>query len=282
MKAYKFPVIFTILAVLASCGGKDGSSQQKKEEQTIDPRAVRKSENVLNLATYNVGVFNKSGVNSLFDIVRMMKTLDLDAISLNELDSCNTRSGKGVYQLKDFADEMGKWNYNFGGAIAYREGTYGIGAATPHKILNKWSIKLPKSDDKEVRALSVIETEKFVFCNTHLGLTEKSQKDQVTVINNFVKEHFAKCAKPVFLCGDMNAEPHHAAIAQLEESWEILNDKDTFTFSTSNPVKCIDYFMLYRDAKGCNVVRTFVGRDLGKGAAVTASDHFPVFVQVEL
>lgn len=282
MKAYKFPVIFTILAVLASCGGKDGSSQQKKEEQTIDPRAVRKSENVLNLATYNVGVFNKSGVNSLYDIVKMMKTLDLDAISLNELDSCNTRSGKGVYQLKDFAGEMGKWNYNFGGAIAYREGTYGIGAATPHKILNKWSIKLPKSDDKEVRALSVIETEKFVFCNTHLGLTEKSQKDQITVINNFVKEHFAKCAKPVFLCGDMNAEPHHAAIAQLEESWEILNDKDTFTFSTSNPVKCIDYIMHLKGSKACNVVRTFVGRDLGKGAAVTASDHFPVFVQVEL
>lgn len=281
---FTFLVLFTVLASVAGCGGKDdnGSQEKKKSEEKIDPRAVRKNENVLNLATYNVGVFNKSGVNSSESVARMMKTLDLDALSLNELDSCNTRSGRSVYQLRNFADLMGSWNYNFAGAIAYREGTYGIGAVTPRKIVNKWAIKLPKSNDKEVRALSVIETEKFVFCNTHLGLTEKSQADQIKVINTFVTENFANCGKPVFLCGDMNAEPGSAAINLLQESWTILNDTGSNTFSTSNPIKCIDYIMLLKAGKGCNLIRTFVGTDLDNGAVVSASDHFPVFVQVEL
>ena len=45
-----------------------------------------------NFATYNVGVFNKSGVNSSEMVAKMMGEWKLDAISLNELDSCNTRS----------------------------------------------------------------------------------------------------------------------------------------------------------------------------------------------
>ena len=43
---------------------------------------------------YNVGVFHKSGSSSLQMVSDMMKELQVDVISLNELDSVTTRTGK--------------------------------------------------------------------------------------------------------------------------------------------------------------------------------------------
>ena len=210
----------------------------------------------LNLATYNVGAFHKSGFDSTDMIADMMKEWNLDAIGLNELDSCNTRCGVDTFQLRNFAEAMGGWNYNFTGAIRYRGGSYGIGIASPHTPVNVWSIKLPKSDDREVRALSVMEFDDFVFCSTHLGLKDQAQLDQIAVINTFVKEHFYKCRKPVFLCGDMNSEPGMVAIETLGKDWEMLSP-DEITFETSNPCKCIDYIFLYRRAGSCKVKASF-------------------------
>lgn len=250
-----------------------------KQEQTDDPAS---EEETVNLATYNVGVFNKSGVNSMKDVAAMMKEWDLDALSLNELDSCNTRSGANVYQLKNFASEMGDWNYSYARAISHKGGSYGIGSVTPEKILHRWSIKLPKSDDKETRALNVIETEKFVFCNTHLGLTAQSQMDQIGEINAFVAEHFPTCSKPVFLCGDMNALPGSESISELKKDWDLISTTGTPTFSTSNPSKCIDYIFRYKTSGKCTVRECRVGKKFENGNPLTASDHFPVLVRVVL
>lgn len=234
-----------------------------------------------NFATYNVGVFNKSGVNSAEMVAKMMGEWKLDAISLNELDSCNTRSGIGVYQLEAFAKLMGGWNINFASAIQFRGGTYGIGVAVPYEILDRWTVRLPKEDDKEVRALSVVETEKFVFCSTHLGLTDAAQLSQVDAINAFVEKHFKGYGKPVLLAGDFNATPESETISRLSGRWQILSSTDSYTYSTSKPSKCIDYILAYRHAVGCTVKETKVGTLFRNGDPAIASDHFPVFVSVE-
>lgn len=281
--------IITVLATVASfsvsCGANVESNRQPSPSQentiTVDARCVRNG-NVLNLATYNVGVFNKSGTNSMSMVSKMMKEWDLDAVSLNELDSCNTRSGINVNQLKNFANMMGDWNSNFAGAIPYKSGKYGIGVATPHEIINKWTVSLPKLDDKEMRAVSVIETDKFVFCSCHLGLTLKAQLGQVEEMEKFMEKHFSGYGKPVFFCGDMNAEPDMETITKLRENWTVLSMTDDTTFSTSNPVKCIDYIFLYKKAAQVKVKTSFIGKSFKYGDPKTASDHFPVFVQVEL
>ena len=51
----------------------------------------------LKIVHYNVGVFSKEIENSIPMIAGMMKELDADVISLNELDSCNLRHD--TYQL---------------------------------------------------------------------------------------------------------------------------------------------------------------------------------------
>lgn len=235
----------------------------------------------LNLVTYNVCDFHHAKTNSMEMVASMMKEWKPDAISVNELDSCTTRRGKDVYQLKDFAEAMGGWNYNFAAALDYRGGKYGIGVTTPHKIINKWSIRLPKSDDKEYRALCVVETEKFIFCSTHIGLTKQSQLDQIAVIDNFIAQHFTDTKKPVFLCGDMNAFPNSETLKTLEKNWTVLSVTDDTTFSTENPNRCIDYILLYKKAGQCKVVKSFVGKSFKTGTLTIASDHFPLFVKVK-
>ena len=58
----------------------------------------------LKIVHYNVGVFSKEIENSIPMIAGMMKELDADVISLNELDSCNLRHD--TYQLRDFAAHL--------------------------------------------------------------------------------------------------------------------------------------------------------------------------------
>ena len=271
-------VIAAILAT-AACGNthklEDWHPAEEKKDSTVHS-------DIYNFASYNVGVFNKSGTNSMKMVARMMKEWDLDALSMNELDSCNTRSGASVYQLADFADAMGGWNYNFASAISYKGGSYGIGIVTPMDIKAKWSVQLPRSNDSEIRALSVVETEKFVFCSTHLGLTEQARLDQIDVINLFINSHFKNYRKPVILCGDFNAEPGSAPLARFAEDWTVISDTDSFTFSTSNPKKCIDYVLLYRNAASCTVKLSKVGTSFKSGDPRTASDHFPILVSVKI
>ena len=82
----KFSILFssTVLAIaLAAC-------QQPK---------------VYTFVQYNVGAFSKydsSGVEAIADAIREIKA---DAVTLNELDSCTTRTGR-VDQLAAFAREM--------------------------------------------------------------------------------------------------------------------------------------------------------------------------------
>jgi len=244
-----------------------------------------KGDNTLRLVTYNVGAFHKAGYTTEHMCVEILKSLEPDAISLNELDSCNTRGGIYTDQLSQVSAALGKWPCVFGKAIAYKGGSYGIGVLTKpcYNVVSSWTAQLPKADGKEVRALAVIETEKFVYCSTHLDLTDSSQLAQVEAIDSLVAARYDGIAKPVFLCGDMNAEPGSATIGRLKEKWEMLNSVD-YSFSTNKPRKCIDYIFAYKNAAKVKVLKkkvctSFKSKDIN---AVIASDHFPQFVEIEI
>lgn len=244
-----------------------------------------KNENNLRLVTYNVGAFHKAGFTTEHVCIQILKELKADAVSLNELDSCNTRGGIYTDQLSHVSAGLGDWPYVFGGAIAYKGGSYGIGVLTNPRfeVVEKWSAKLPKADGKEVRALAVIETERFVFCSTHLDLTDASQAAQIAAIDSLIAARYKAYTKPVFLCGDMNAEPGSATVLKLQESWELLSSTD-FSFSTDNPRKCIDFIFAYKNAAPVKVIKkkvctSFKNKDIN---AVIASDHFPQFVEIEI
>ena len=95
-------------------------------------------------------------------------------------------------------------------------------------------------------------------------------------LNDWFKAVYAGAKKPVFLCGDFNAEPDSEAIRLMRQGWTQLSGVDN-TYSTKNPRKCIDYVFAYKAAAPVEVLSSEV---LTAGTE-SFSDHFPVKVVVK-
>ena len=235
------------------------------------------------LGTYNVGVFGKSGSNTTEMVASMMKELGVQVLSLNELDSCTVRHPE--FQIKDFAEAMGEWNYNFAPAMDYQGGKYGIGTASSARLqpVRQYGITLDQAGGAEQRAMAVSVFDSFVFCSTHLDHRSfEAQLSQARQICAWASANYGSSDIPVFLCGDFNAEPDSGTISLMKKDWTILSPLQP-TFSAGNPVKCIDYIMVYKNAsKRVKLLDNGVAAEFKTGDVTVASDHLPVFVKVKL
>ena len=251
------PVAFFLLALaLLSCG------------KTKEPVKMT-------LLTYNVGVFSKYEDNTIPQVADVIRDAGASLVALNELDSCNRRHAD--YQLEELAKTLGNWSFQFASAFPYAGGAYGNGVLSRDKVLFRYKVHLPKSDGSEPRSIAVVETDRCVFASAHLDYVgENSQRDQVAALNDWFKAVYGGARKPVFLCGDFNAEPDSEAIGLMKKNWTILSGT-SFTYSTKDPRKCIDYIFAYKDAAPVTLVSTEV---LTSGTE-TLSDHFPVKVVVK-
>jgi len=227
------------------------------------------------LVSYNVGVFSKYADNTVPQVADVIRGADATLVALNELDSCNRRHA--TFQLKELADELGGWAYQFASAFPFAGGAYGNGVVSRDRVISRYRVHLPKSDGSEPRSVAVVETDRCVFASVHLDYVgERSQIDQVNALNDWFKAVYTGAKKPVLLCGDFNAEPDSEAIRLMRESWTQLSGTD-FTYSTKNPRKCIDYVFAWKEAAPVEVLSSQV---LTAGTE-TLSDHFPVKVVVK-
>ena len=229
----------------------------------------------MTLVSYNVGVFSKYEDNTIPQVADVIRGAGASLVALNELDSCNRRHAD--YQLQELAKELGDWSFQFASAFPYAGGAYGNGVVSRDKVISRYKVHLPKSDGSEPRSIAVVETDRCVFASVHLDYVgENSQRDQVEALNDWFKGVYAGAKKPVFLCGDFNAEPDSEAIELMRQGWTRLSGTES-TYSTKNPRKCIDYVFAYKDAAPVEVVSTEV---LTAGTE-TLSDHFPIKVVVK-
>ena len=229
----------------------------------------------MTLISYNVGVFSKYGDDTTPQVCELIREADASLVALNELDSCNRRHA--AFQLKELADGLGGWSFHFASAFPFAGGAYGNGVVSRDEVVSRHIIHLPQSDGSEPRSVAVVETDRCVFASVHLDYVgEHSQRLQVETLNGWFKAVYAGIGKPVFLCGDFNAEPDSETIRLMREDWIQLSGTD-FTYSTTNPGKCIDFVFAYKDAASVEVVSSEV---LTEGTA-TFSDHFPVKVVVK-
>ena len=251
------PVAFFLLALaLLSCG------------KTKEPVKMT-------LLSYNVGVFSKYEDNTIPQVADVVRGAGASLVALNELDSCNRRHAN--YQLEDLAKTLGDWSFQFASAFTYAGGAYGNGVLSRDKVISRYKVHLPKSDGSEPRSVAVVETDRCVFASVHLDYVgENSQRDQVQALNEWFKSVYGGAKKPVFLCGDFNAEPGSEAIRLMQADWTQLSGT-YFTYSTKNPRKCIDFVFAYKGAAPVEVVSSEV---LTAGTE-NLSDHFPVKVVVK-
>ena len=229
----------------------------------------------LTLLSYNVGVFSKYEDDTTPQVADVIRSSGATLVALNELDSCNRRHA--AFQLKELAKTLGDWPFQFASAFPYAGGAYGNGVVSRDKVISRYRVHLPKSDGSEPRSVAVVETDRCVFASVHLDYVgDNSQRDQVQALNEWFKAVYGGAKKPVFLCGDFNAEPDSETIRLMRYGWTQLSGED-FTYSTKSPRKCIDYVFAYKDAAPVEVISTEV---LTAGTE-TLSDHFPVKVVVK-
>lgn len=262
MKFFRFILFASVLAVLISCN-----------QEPV----------VLRLAHYNVGAFNKTDSSSTDVIAAMISEIEADVVSVNEVDSCTTRTGL-VDQLADMSEKMGDWGCWYASAMPYRGGAYGIGISydPKFKVIRTDKVALPKLTGTEPRALAVVEFEDFVFATCHLDYkTEDSQLGQIAVINDYMDKNYGDGAKPVFLCGDFNCEPGSVPIDEMLRSWKTISPVQ-LTYPAVNPRKCIDYVFVREGRNKVDVVDAKVYTDFKTGDVETASDHLPLYVDVRI
>lgn len=258
----------------------------------VDAQTYPKAPGVIRLLTYNThygkgggspGVMNDSNIVNLGRVIR---ALDADIISLQELDSASQGRGNR-YLLRDIAQSTGLDYADFyGNAQPFdKNGSIGCGALVKKSlpVKSRYVAYLPGD---EGRAAVELELDKFVFIATHSDLHNEKRKQGAKIICNDARE----MDKPVFVAGDLNDSfrwPHGGfSFPVFNRDFVIASD----TIGSSTPDQpgdngLIDFILLSkRGRKKVKIVDTHIVRTLdidGKQIDLSiVSDHYPVFVDI--
>ena len=226
------------------------------------------AQNTLKLMSYNIK--NANGMDNVCNFQRIANVINNaspDVVAIQEVDSMTNRSGQ-KYVLGEIAERTQMHGY-FAPAIDYDGGKYGIGLLTKQVPLRLQTLPLPGRE--EARTLILAEFADYIYCCTHMSLTEEDRMKSLELVKAFT----SSSTKPLFLAGDMNAEPESGFIKELQKDFQILSNPKQHTFPAPNPKETIDYIAtLKQNAKGFAVISAKVINE------PMASDHRPILVEL--
>lgn len=228
------------------------------------------AENTLRIASYNIlngHKIDRTTVNYLGQ-EQIIAGLQPDVIAIEEVDSMTARS-EGHFVLGEYASWLGMHGY-YSPAIDFDGGKYGMGILTRERPLSVKRISLPGREEE--RTCVIAEFPRYVFCGTHLSLTEA---DRLTSLDMICSEA-ERYNKPFFLAGDLNCTPGSEAGKLLASRFILLTDTARHTFPADKPSETLDYVALYRNAAARDIVKL----SSGVVDAPDASDHRPVYADV--
>lgn len=228
------------------------------------------AQNTLKLMTYNIK--NANGMDNVCDFQRVANVINNaspDVVAIQEVDSMTSRSGQ-KYVLGEIADRTQMHAY-FAPAINFDGGKYGIGLLTKQVPIRLQTIPLPGREEE--RALILAEFEDYIYCCTHMSLTEEDRMESLKMVKSFT----APYKKPLFLAGDMNAEPESDFIKKLQKDFQILSNPKQHTYLAPEPKETIDYIAtLKSNANGFALISARVLNE------PMASDHRPILVELRM
>ena len=197
------------------------------------------AQHTLRLMTYNIK--NATGMDGVCDFQRIANVINNaspDVVAVQEVDSVTNRSNQ-KYVLGEIAERTQMYAC-FAPAIDYDGGKYGIGLLSKKAPVHLQTIALPGRE--EARALILAEFEDYIYCCTHLSLTEEDRMKSLEILKTFA----ASYKKPLFLAGDMNAEPESDFIKELQKEFRILSNPRQHTFPAPAPKETIDYVAAFK------------------------------------
>ena len=226
------------------------------------------AQNTLKLMTYNIK--NANGMDDVCNFQRIANVINNaspDVVAIQEVDSMTKRSGQ-KYVLGEIAGRTQMHAY-FAPAIDFDGGKYGIGLLTRQVPVRLQTIPLPGRE--EARALVLAEFEDYIYCCTHMSLTEEDRMESLKIVKSFTTPY----KKPLFLAGDMNAEPESDFIKELQKDFQLLSSPKQHTYPAPEPKETIDYIAaLKSNANGFALISAQVLNE------PMASDHRPILVEL--
>lgn len=226
------------------------------------------AQHALRLMTYNIK--NANGMDDICNFQRVANVINNaspDVVAIQEVDSMTRRSGQ-KYVLGEIAERT-QMHACFAPAIEFDGGKYGIGLLTRQVPLRLQAIPLPGRE--EARTLILAEFQDYIYGCTHLSLTEEDRMKSLEIVKSFT----ASYKKPLFLAGDMNAEPESDFIKELQKDFQILSNPKQSTYPAPEPKETIDYVTaLKSNANGFALISSQVLNE------PLASDHRPILVEL--
>lgn len=208
-------------------------------------------------------VHNSIGTDGRRDFDRIagvIREIGPDVAGLQELDRHTIRHWRDI--LGQIARRTGM-HATFAPAIGIFPGKYGIGVLSREKPLTVKHIPLPGAEEK--RVMLIVEFERYIFINVHFSLTQADRVTSARMILDAIKDF----TKPVFLAGDINANPDNEVHSILAPRLTIISDPTQKTRGE----RIIDYIY---GPEGTQVLRRQVVQD------EISSDHRPLWVDVKL
>lgn len=222
------------------------------------------------IMTYNVhNAIGMDGVTDCERIAKIIRENKPDVVALQELDSVTDRSQK-KYILGEIAMRTGMYP-SFSSAIDFQGGKYGIGILSEEKPLKITRKPLPGTEEN--RTFIMAEFADYVFCCTHLSLTDKDRITSIDIIKNLLEG----IDKPVFLAGDFNDTIKSEMMKETVKHFDILSDIKQNTYPSDNPNVTIDYIMSLKQS-GIKIQKTYTKVIEEK----LASDHRPIIADVKI
>lgn len=125
------------------------------------------------------------GVCDFQRIANVINNASPDVVAVQEVDSVTNRSNQ-KYVLGEIAERTQMYAC-FAPAIDYDGGKYGIGLLSKKVPLHLQAIALPGRE--EARALILAEFEDYIYCCTHLSLTEEDRMKSLEILKTFAASY---------------------------------------------------------------------------------------------
>ncbi|MDH5925977.1 endonuclease/exonuclease/phosphatase family protein [Vibrio lentus] len=282
----KYKSLLLPLSIVISATAMAGGHREPYQAQTdlIDKTFTEQQAPTIRVATFNMAA---ARVSSLTEIAKAIKALNADVVAIQEVDVLTDRSGN-VDQPKKLAELTGL-NIEFGRAIDFDGGQYGLAIASKYPILKTEVTQLP-SGNREQRIVfeAHIDVPGFnapitVF-NAHLDTKEDPtmRVGQVRELNDTAID--TRGIK--ILLGDMNDVPESVTYRELSRYWNNITDHnvDFRSWPAGNPEIQVDYVMTSK-AQVWKIKEITVPQNNTQYADTNwpaVTDHLPIVVEMKM
>ena len=215
------------------------------------------------------------GVIDLERVASVLRPLDADVITLQEIDKGVERTG-GVDQAARLGALLGM-TAHFGDFMSYQGGQYGMAVLTRLPVLGVANHRLPDGDEPrtglEVTVAVGSEGRPVSVVGIHLYRTPEERLAQARALVDELDD----VGHPVVLAGDFNSRRGDLVLRHLLERDWLVVDKDgpSNTYPADEPAREIDFVML-RPSSAFEIVEHRVLNE------AVASDHRPLFAELRI